>query len=162
MNTPFSYTTSYLLDKAHFQECYSQSVPLDRGLKIYTKAALLVLVGLAFLLFSDNDKYVAWFIVALGVLDAVATYYQKPWWVTRQMLGRASGSKVTLTIDEKGIHNQSHYVNNALTWSEISQVESTELGVLIIHAKGKNYISNSVLSKEALAYIVSQSPNEKS
>ena len=38
---------------------------------------------------------------AIGIVEALGVYYRKPWWVARQMLGKASKSEVTLTIDGK-------------------------------------------------------------
>ncbi len=153
----FSYSTTYILDKPHFAECYSQSVSNEPKPSLYYKAAFLTLVGLAILIFSEANRYVAWFILALGVLDAVSVYYQKPWWVMRQMLSRAAGSEVTITVDEQGISNHSYYVKQSLTWQNIQKIEATKCGLLIFHPQGKNYLSKSILSEDAYQYILQQS-----
>lgn len=156
MNQPFSYHTDFLLDKEHFQECYSESVVADYSYRAYFKAILLSLSGILFVLFSDMNKYAAWFVFSLGVLEALSVHYQKPWWVMRQMLSKAAKSKVELTIDEQGINSASFYAKLELTWSDIISLKKTNLGWVITHAKGRNYISNRCLSEGTLEFLATK------
>ena len=130
MSEPFSYSTSFTLDKAHFRECFDQSVTIDTSINAYRKALAFVVVGLLILLFTDYEPYLASFIVGLGVVEALSVKYQRAWWVTRQMLGRSSNSTINLTLDETGITTQSALVNFTLNWQDISAIEKTELGTV--------------------------------
>ncbi|WP_350563865.1 YcxB family protein, partial [Psychrobacter sp. CAL346-MNA-CIBAN-0220] len=77
----------------------------------------------------------------VAVLECIAFYYRRPWWVTRQMLSKASGSEVTLTFDEEGIKSSNFYKNTQLLWSDINEVITTERGILLKNKKGMQYIS---------------------
>ena len=94
MPTPYSYSTTYILDKAHFEECYSQSVIPDPTLKPYYKAIGLFLIGIA-LIFSGNSLYLANFFVGLGVIEALNVKYHKAWWLMRQMMSKAASNAVS-------------------------------------------------------------------
>lgn len=154
MNNSFLYENTYVLDKKHFNECYTQSVNEQLSIKSFSKAIFLSCFGLSLLLFTKADAYIAWFLAALGILDAASVYYRKAWWLARQMISKAAGNELTLTIDEQGIKNHSPYVDNLILWSEITNIEPTALGLLIKHKNGVNYLSNSVLSEDASQYIL--------
>ena len=151
MNIPFSYSHKFILDKAHFNECYSQSVSEVPFFRAYLKAIILSVFGMALVLLSDVNDYAAWFVFALGILEAVSIYYKQAWWVMRQLLGKASKSEVTLTIDDKGISTESFYVKNMVLWSNINAFKKTPLGWVVTHEQGDNYISDSCLSEESQA-----------
>jgi hypothetical protein len=153
MQQPFSYSTTYQLDKAHFQECFSESVVIVSSINAYKKSIVLAVAGMLLVLFTQMNPYIAWFVFAMGILEAVSTYYQKPWWVMRQMLSKAAKGNVDLTIDENGIESKSFYASLTLLWSEVLLIETTELGWLIKHAKGRSYISNKNLSEEAVLFL---------
>lgn len=155
MKTSFSNTTTFILDKAYFSECYSESVNIEQSFKIYLKACVLSVFGLSVLLFSEVSAYIAWFIVVLGVLDAVSVYYQKPWWVLRQMLSKASHSEVTLLINDQGIESRSFYLDSKILWSDISKIQQTKFGFLIVHSAGRSYFSAMGLSTETKEFILS-------
>jgi hypothetical protein len=150
MTTPFSHSHTFTLDKDHFNECYSQSVVNDQSIKAYFKAIVLSLFGILLVLFSDVNLYAAWFVFALGVLEAVSIYYRQPWWVMRQLLGKSAKGDVTLIVDDKGIATNSFYVKNMVLWQNISAFKKTDLGWVISHEFGNNYISDSCLSAEAV------------
>ena len=158
MNTPTSFTCKFTLDKAHFNECYSQSNTVDRSANAYFKAGILMLFGLIILLFTPVNGYAAWFVIALGILEALAIYYSQPWWVLRQMLSRASGSEVTLTIDEQGVLSESFYHNGRILWLDVCNIEETTLGFVLYFTVGKkiskSYLSKGNLSNSAQEYIV--------
>ncbi len=160
MNTAPSFTSKFILDKAHFNECYSESTTLDLSAKAFFKSGVLMGFGLIILLFTPVNAYAAWFIIALGILEALSLYYNKPWWVLRQMLSKASNSEVTLTIDEKGVLSESFYHNGRILWQDITSIEETHLG-FVLHfnvgkSTGKSYLSKSCLADDAQQYIISK------
>jgi len=149
MTNPASYSHTFILDKAHFNECYSQSVKHDQSLKAYFKAIILCVFGMLLILFSDVNPYAAWFVFCLGILEAVSIYYRQPWWVMRQLLGKSAKGEVTLTIDDKGIATESFYIKSMVLWENVSVIKKTSLGWVITHDHGNNYISDSCLSTQA-------------
>lgn len=149
MTSPLSYSHTFILDKEHFNECYSQSVVNDQSIKAYFKAVVLSLFGIVLVIFSDVNGYAAWFVFALGVLEAVSIYYRQPWWVMRQLLSKAAKGEVTLTIDDKGVATESFYIKSMVLWGSISAFKKTRLGWVITHDMGNNYISDSCLSADA-------------
>lgn len=155
MPTPYSYSTTYILDKAHFDECYTQSVVPDPTLKPYYKGIGLALIGIA-LIFTNISLYLAYFFVGLGVIEALNVKYHKAWWLMRQMMSKAASNEVTLTINEQGIRTQSEYVNSQILWTDMYRIKETESGFLLTHKAGVSYISSSCLDAAALAYIRSK------
>jgi len=165
-NTSFS--SRFTLDKAHYTECYTQSSTLEHNRKTYFKANVLTVFGLIILLFTPVNPYAAWFVIALGILESVSVYYHQPWWVLRQMMSKASGSEVTLTIDEQGILTESFHINNRILWTDVTLVSETELGFVIHFSLGKtvtgkdiaskSYISKGCLSDEAVTFVAQKSP----
>jgi hypothetical protein len=158
MNSQTSFSTQFTLDKAHYNECYSQSSTLVHNKKTYFKANILTIFGLFILLFTPVNTYAAWFVIAMGLIESVSVYYHQPWWVTRQMLSKASGSTVDLTIDDKGILTKSFHVNSRILWSDVTEITETELGFVVfftLHkngnkASGKGVSSKSYVSKKGL------------
>ena len=157
MATPFSYITQYRLDKDHFRECYAQSVITDNSVGVYFKAMLLSVGGVLLVLFTDVNPYAAWFLLLLGALEALSVYYQQAWWVMRQMLSKAANSEVTLTIDEVGITSQSPFAELIIEWQSVKAFTATESGWLVEHAQGKNYLSNSCLTAQAIEFMKGKS-----
>lgn len=155
------FTSKFMLDKAHFNECYSESNTLDLSAKAFLKSGVLTLFGMIILLFTPVNAYAAWFVVALGILEALSLYYNQAWWVLRQMLSKASGSEVTLTIDEQGVLSESFYHKSRILWQDITAIAQTSLG-FILHFKagksaGKSYLSKACLSTQAQQYIIAKS-----
>jgi len=157
MNSPTSFTSKFTLDKSHFNECYSESTTLELSAKAFFKSGVLMVFGLIILLFTPVNAYAAWFIIALGILEALSLYYSKPWWVLRQMLSKASGSEVTLTVDEQGVLSESFYHTGRILWQDITSIQETSLGFVLHFNVGKNtgksYLSKSYLSNDAESYI---------
>jgi hypothetical protein len=158
MTSQAPFISKFILNKAHFNECYSQSNTVDRSNKAYLKAGILMVFGLYILLFTQVNTYAAWFVIALGILEAVSLYYHQPWWVLRQMLSKASNSEVTLTIDEQGILTESFYHTGRILWQDITEVKESELGFTILFniekSSGKSYLSKSCLSDNAQHYLL--------
>ncbi len=161
MSASSPFTSKFTLDKAHFNECYRQTNTVVRSSKTFFKSAVLTLFGLYLLLFTQVNVYAAWFVVALGILEAVSIYYHQPWWVLRQMFSKAAGSEVTVTIDEKGILSESFYHTERILWQNITELKESELGFTIFFSidksSGKRYLSKSCLSIEAQAYLIQKS-----
>lgn len=151
----YSYSTTYILDKAHFDECYTQSVIPDPTFKPYYKGIGFALIGIA-LIFTDITLYLAYFFVGLGVIETLNVKYHKTWWLMRQMMSKAASNEVTLTIDEQGIYTQSQYVNSQILWTDIYRIKETEKGFLLIHKAGTSYVSSSCIDTTALGYIKSK------
>ncbi|EDQ01121.1 hypothetical protein [Shewanella benthica] len=152
MTSPFSYTTKYSLDKAHFSECFDESVTIDTTWRAYTKALGFFFVGVALLLTGMN-AYASWFVIGLGTLEWGNVKFKKTWWLWRQMMSKAAENEVTLTLDEQGIGSHSFYVNSQILWGDVSEIIVTARGFLIKHPAGTNYVSKQVLNETALAFI---------
>jgi len=147
------FTTTYKLDKPYFYECFDQSLPYSkRAQPKYFLLALLVVLGL-FGIYGLGEHYLGTFLLMLALLECIAFYYRRPWWVTRQMLSRASGSEVTLTFDEDGIKSTNHYKNYQLAWHDINEVITTDCGLLLKSKSGMQYISKAILDEETIDFI---------
>jgi len=163
-----SFTASFKLDKSHYTECYTESSKLEHNKKTYFKANILTVFGMVILLFTPINPYTAWFVIALGILETASVYYRKPWWVTRQMLSKASGNNVNLTIDGLGILTESFHSNNRILWSDVTAVTETSQGFVIDFSLGKtmtgkaiaskSYISKSCLCEGAQSFLLAQTP----
>jgi hypothetical protein len=153
MNTPFSYSTKYTLDKGHFSETYDESVTVDESWRKYIKSGVMAVAGLGLLYFTQVSPYLAWFVITLAGVEALSVRFHKAWWLARQMISQAANNELALTIDEEGVHSKSVYVDSQMLWKDISQIEKTQQGWLLHLAKGKTYISDCCLSDEAVEYI---------
>ncbi|WP_340676701.1 YcxB family protein [Paraglaciecola sp.] len=153
MTVPFSYSTTYTLDKSHYSETYEASTPVDNSKKVYLLAILLALLGLAILLFTEINPYAAWFMIALGALEVFSLRFRKSWWLARQLISKAANTELTLTIDDEGVSSQSIHIESEILWSDITKIEKTAQGWLLYHAGGKNYLSNRCLSAPAIEFI---------
>jgi hypothetical protein len=156
MTQHFTYSSKYILDKRHFNECFTQSVKAGLTWRDFFKPMVLGTFGLLLLLFSDVTAYAAWFIVALGAVEGVSIRFRQIFWVTRQMMGKSAGGEVTLEIDEQGLSIKSFYVAQMILWQEITILEKSPLGWIIIHSQGKSYLSDEVLSAPAKIYLEQQ------
>ncbi|WP_166424157.1 YcxB family protein [Paraglaciecola sp. 20A4] len=156
MTTAFTYSTTYLLDKSHYIETYEASVPADNSKKVYLIAALLALVGLAVLMLTEINAFVAWFIIALGGLEVFSIRFKKPWWLARQLISKAANTELTLTIDEDAVSSKSIHIESIIRWADISKIESTENGWLLYHNDSKNYLSARALTEEAKAFVMAK------
>ena len=149
----FSYRSEFTLDKPHFKECYQQTAVTKKGFSAYKKSLFLFILGMLAASIAQDYRSLALFIIVLSAVDALSVYFAETWWVWRQMLSKASNSKVTLVLDQKGIATSSQYHKLELAWTSISHVEKTNKGFLAFHANGKSYLSDSCLSDEAITFI---------
>ncbi len=148
-----------MLDKDYFNECFEQSVTIDYSWRAYAKAIFFALFGTSLLLITEVNPYAAWFVVGLGVVEALSVRYQKPWWVMRQMLGKTANSEVTLTLDEQQIRSQSFYNDSHIPWQNVNSLTQTAQGWLIVHNQGKHYISARFLSPQANDFLADKAVN---
>ncbi|MDO6558949.1 YcxB family protein [Paraglaciecola chathamensis] len=160
MTTPFHYSTIYILDKSHFIETYDASAQPVSSQKAYTISVVLGVTGLILLLLTELDPFVAWFIIALGGLEAFSVRYKKAWWLGRQLISKAANTELKLTVDEEGISSESIHVKSILLWAEIKQIESTENGWLLYHKGGKNYLSARALSAQACTFLAAKAQSK--
>lgn len=160
MTAPFYYSTTYVLDKSHFSETYDESSTKKNSRAGYIKSITLAFLGLAILLFTEINPYIAWFIVALGGVEALSIRFQKSWWLARQMISRAANNELTLTIDEDNIRSQSSNIESTILWADITQIDQTQQGWLLHHPAGKTYLSNRCLSDEAKQFISAKAESE--
>ncbi|WP_394199791.1 YcxB family protein [Shewanella waksmanii] len=160
MTASYKYQQQYILDKAYYLECFDQSVPQTTGLKPYTKAIGFIFIGTALLL-TDINAYASWFIIGLGFVEGLSVRFKRAWWLWRQLMSKASGHPVNLTIDETGIHSHSDVIEQLITWEQIEQVTPTSAGMLLKVANGSTYLSNKVLDDQAIAFIHQQTNNTK-
>lgn len=153
MTTPFHYSTTYVLDRSHFSETFDESITVVNPKTLYFKSMILFFLGTIILLFTEISPYASWFIVALGVLEALSIRFRKPWWLARQLISRAANSELTLTIDENSVSSKSYYVESEIPWAEVNDIKQTKQGWLLYHARGKTYISGRCLSEVAKKFI---------
>ncbi|MGB1199030.1 MAG: YcxB family protein [Thalassotalea sp.] len=148
------YKTQFTLTKDYYRECFEESVPVVPFKQAYFKAFILLVLGGIFVLMGEINPYAAWFVFSLGVLEAVAQYYRKPWWVTRQMFSRAAKGDVNLTINESGIATHSFYNEQYIAWADINAFEETDCGWVIIHSQGRSYLSKQHLNDDVNTLLV--------
>jgi hypothetical protein len=157
MSESFSQSITFTLDKAHFIECFEQSAPAIQA-KDFRKAIFIGLLGVALMFIKSDDYYIAYFLIALGIIEVFSVQYRKAWWVWRQLLSKAANSKVKLIINEQGITTESLHINNEILWRDIIAINKTKLGLLLSHKAGVNYISNSVINEKIRQFILQQKP----
>ena len=153
MTQPFSYQTTFILDKSHFSECYDESVPASTIAALNRKGGFLLLIGVLLVMFSELNPYAAWFIFSLGLLEIVSSRYKKAWWVARQMLSKVAKAEVSLQINAESVHISSFYNDNKMKFSDIERITATDQGWLISHNSFRHYISNRCLNASALAFL---------
>jgi hypothetical protein len=156
MAQEYSYTTTFTLTREYLTECFEQSVAVDRSIIRYKRAIISLAFGVSLLVFKLVTDYIAFFVIALGVLEVFSIHYRKTWWLWRQMFGKSYKSKVTMLVNDIGINNTSTDVNETILWADINAVEKTSLGMIIRHAKGANYLSNGCLDESVTEYIMQQ------
>lgn len=152
----YMYTEKFVLDKPYFQECFDESIKLsDHNKPKYFLLVLLIALGL-FSIYWLAEHYLGNFLILLAVVECLAFYYRRPWWIARQMLSRASGSTVELHIDETHIEAKNPYKHYQLTWQEIDSIIETEKGLILKSNKRMQYLSNRSISDDTRIFILSQ------
>ncbi|WP_261815610.1 YcxB family protein [Vibrio gallicus] len=155
MSKDFAFTTEYTLDKRFFAECYDQTSHRVKFPQAYFKGVLFLLFGVVLLKFELLPSgYVGWFFIVLSIIEAFSVYFKRGWWLWRQTLSMSSGSKVVFQVDGDGVSYNSGQNTRSITWSEIDQLEQSDLGFIFHLGKQRQYISKSCLNDEVIAFIV--------
>lgn len=155
INTSTDHTSYYILNREYFSECFDESANTATSLKTYRQAILFIIVaGVLFVM--EYSAYVAWFLLCIGGVELLSIHYKRSWWIARQMLSRAAGSKVNIRIDDQGIFTDSIYHQQGMLWNDIAEIRSTEKGFVIIHNSGTSYLSRSGLDEGVLALLTAK------
>lgn len=155
--------THFILNRDHYSECFDQSMLLKAPKKPrLVFMAGLVAAGFFFLFFTEVQGLLAWFFFCIAVLEFFSFKYRKAWWLTRQMLSKNSGNKITLIFDDNGIENKSVYINNQLAWQSIDSFYETEVGFMLnLHQGTQQYLSKSCLDEQLQTFIHQKLANKK-
>ena len=152
------FETHFHLNREHYAECFDQSMALKAAQK--PRWAFIVgsiITGLFFLFLTEVQGLLAWFFFAIAILEYVSFKYRRAWWLTRQMISKNAGNKVTLIFDEQGIENKSVYINSQLAWQSIKSYQETEAGFMLnLQQGGQQYLSKSCLDETLQGYILSK------
>ena len=151
------FTTEYILDKTFFTECYDQTSLPTQFPKAYLKGILFLIFGVVLLEFELlPNGYVGWFFIVLSVIEAFSVYCKRTWWIWRQKISSGAGSKVIFQGDVNGVSYKNAKNTNTIAWTDISQLQQTDLGFILHIGKQRQYVSKSCLNDEAIAFMVEQ------
>ncbi|MDN3613046.1 YcxB family protein [Vibrio gallaecicus] len=157
MSKDFDFTTEYTLDKPFFAECYDQTSLPAKFPKAYLKGILFLVFGVVLLEFELlPNGYVGWFFIVLSVIEAFSVYCKRTWWLWRQTISSSSGSKVVFQVDSDGVSYKNGKNTRNITWSEIDQLQQTDLGLILHMGKQRQYVSKSCLNDEVIEFILDQ------
>ena len=153
------FESEFILNRQHLEECYDQSLPFTTNhtprLKLMT---VLVVTAVLILLLGEQQNVLAFFLLALALLEFISFRYRRAWWLTRQVWSRNSGNTIKLIIDDKGIKTESLYNNSQLLWPDIIKVDETEKGLMLTLKHGAtNYLSKAHLNEQVITFIKQQS-----
>jgi len=150
--TNTGHTSYYILNREYFSECFDESANTATSLKTYRQAIFFIMVA-GVLFAMEIDAYVAWFVICLAGVELLSIRYKRSWWILRQMISRAAGSKITIRIDDQGIFTHGTYHQQAMLWNDIAEIKSTDKGFLILHNSSTTYLSRSGLNEDVLALL---------
>ena len=149
------YQTDFTLTRDYLAESYDESLPhADNSRTGFAFPGILLMVGAALLIFTDQPEYGGWALVALGVVELMHIRFRRGWWLFRQTWGKNHELTVTLTIDQRGVETTSSLTTTTVPWSDITQVIETERGVILVTADGQQYLSKSVIGGDWLGVIL--------
>lgn len=146
----FSFQGHYILDKNYYLECYDQTAQLKQGKKAYSKALILFLIGCFITFISDEYQVIALFMMALSAIEAFGVLFHRTWWLWRQLLSKASGTRIDFTIDEQKINITSRFNILDIPWEDVVQLVKTSKGFIIERSSDRYYLSASYLSEEVI------------
>ena len=152
------FESEFSLNRQHLEECYDQSLPFSKNrtprIKLMT---VLVVTAVLILLIGEQQDVLAYFLMALALVEYFSFRYRRAWWLTRQVWSRNSGNIIKLIIDDKGVEIQSLYSNLQLLWSGIIKIDETEKGLMLTLKNGsQNYLSKATLTAEVVEFIKGQ------
>ncbi len=160
MTADYSYTKTFTLSKEYLSECYDQSVAIEITILTYKRAIISLVFGICLLVFKLVSDYLAFLVISFGILEVFSTRYAKTWWLWRQMLGKSYKSTVTMLINDAGINISSMHVDETIEWQSVTAIDKTQLGLIVCHPKGSNYLSNSFLDEATIDYMFSKTKVE--
>ncbi|MPW29611.1 YcxB family protein [Agarivorans sp. B2Z047] len=151
-----AFKTQFTLSRQYLAECFDQTSPFEKKSAIKKWfPALLLLVGLALLMFTEQPKVAGSMLIGLAVLELIHTRFKRAWWLTRQMWGRSANSEIKLSINNEGIETQNPYTKTSLAWDNVETVVETELGIILVaKTGGRQYLSKSLFPEELVAEII--------
>ncbi|EGU31369.1 hypothetical protein VII00023_16125 [Vibrio ichthyoenteri ATCC 700023] len=162
MSKDFDFTTEYTLDKPFFAECYDQTSQPTRFPHAYLKGILFLIFGVVLIEFELlPSSYVGWFFIVLSVIEAFSVYCKRTWWLWRQTISSSRGRKVVLQVNTDGVTYKSGKIDRKITWSDVDQLEQTDLGFILHMGKQRQYVSKSCLNEEVIAFMLEQHPASK-
>ncbi len=157
MSKDFDFTTEYTLDKSFFAECYDQTSQPTKFPRAYLKAILFLVFGVVLLEFKLlPDGYIGWFFIVLSVIEALSVYFKRTWWLWRQTISSSRGNKVAFQVNANGVNYKSGNIDRSIAWSEIGQLEQTDLGFILHLGKQRQYVSKSCLNEKVITFMVEQ------
>lgn len=149
------HSSYYILNREYFSECFDQTANTTASFKTYRLAiALAALASALFLM--ESEVYIAWFLLCLSGVELLSIRYKRGWWITRQMLSRAAGTKVNIRINDQGIFTDSPHYQQSMLWDDITDIKSTERGFMISLDSGSSYLSRSGLDEEFLTLLAAR------
>lgn len=152
MPTSLEHRHSFILNRAHFEECFDESVTPSTGWRPYVKTLGFALMTFA-LLASPMPAYLGWFFMGLTMVEFLSVRYQRTWWLWRQLMSRAANTEIQLTVTDTSLITESLGQRRELNWDQLDSIERTGRGYLLCQGKGKQYLSRSALSDEAAAFL---------
>lgn len=148
------FESEFLLNRQHLEECYDQSLPFTKNkAPRYKFMALFVTCAGGILLFTKQQDILAYFLLALALLEWFSFRYRRAWWLSRQIWSKNSGNVINLTINNKGIEIKSLYTNQQLLWEDINHINETEKGFILTLKNGLNYLSKKNLNEQVSEFI---------
>lgn len=142
----------FILNRAHYEECFDESVTPVSGWKPYIKTLGFALMTFA-LLASPLPAYLGWFFMGLTLVEFLSVRYQRTWWLWRQLMSRAANTEITLTLTEATLTTESSGQPHELRWDALDRISRTPKGYLLHQGKGRQYLSRSALSDEAAIFL---------
>jgi len=154
--------TQFNLTKDYLAECFDESLPHGKSAKpnlLLPIAAIALGAGL--FVYAQSFKIVGTMFIAFAVLELVHIRYRRAWWLARQRWGNNANNVVTLTIDDTGVTAKNLSSQTILYWQDIERIIETKRGLILI-AKNANqqYLSKSLFTKELIATILANVPNQ--
>lgn len=146
------HSSYYILNREYFSECYDESANTSTSLSTYRLALFLIITASA-LFAVESEPYIAWFVLCLSGVELLSIRYKRSWWIARQMLSRAAGTKVNIRVDDQGIFTESRNLQQSMFWNDISEIKCTPKGFVICHEGNTRYLSKSGLDDQTLCLL---------
>jgi len=149
------FSNEFILDRAHFSECYEQSSLINPPKKLrYNFIGALLLFGFLIMIFTDQSVAVGLFFIGLAFVEFFSFKYRKAWWLSRQMWSKNSGNTITLSIDDTEIKIVSLYQMQTFAWTEIKEIIETPKGLILkLENNAQSYLSKSCLDDTVINFM---------